>query len=58
MKPVKQEVSLVNEAKVRCEGKESLTDHPLIYLTIPEDVGYINCPYCSRQFKLNNKKTN
>ena len=44
----------VTTKEISCQGNESPYDHPLIYLKIPEDKKTISCPYCSRQFILNN----
>jgi uncharacterized Zn-finger protein len=37
---------------VSCQGKNPLHDHPKVYLEIDPKIGFINCPYCSKEFRL------
>lgn len=50
MKIQDKEIIYTKHHKVKCEGKEDGSGHPLIYMEIKEE--QIDCPYCSRVFKL------
>lgn len=39
-------------SSVQCNGGEDSDNHPLVYLEIKKDVGKISCPYCSKEFVL------
>ncbi len=47
-----KEIVIVKEKKVSCEGAEYPYDHPKIYLEISSKEGQVECPYCSRVFKV------
>jgi uncharacterized Zn-finger protein len=44
------EQEFVNKKSVKCEGKDNLSDHPLVYLEINPTVNNVICPYCSKKF--------
>ena len=46
------DVVSTKDKKVSCDGGS--IGHPLVYLVIPDE-GKIECPYCSRIFKINKK---
>lgn len=48
------QIAYVDSNKVQCEGDGKSIGHPRIYLEIKDDK--IECPYCSRTFKLKKKK--
>jgi uncharacterized Zn-finger protein len=48
------EIEEINSTSVSCKGKEAPYDHPKVYLEIRKDIGKIECPYCSKLFKLKN----
>lgn len=52
MHPV--ETVLVKTREVSCDGGNGPLGHPLIYLTISK-TNKIDCPYCGRQFILEDK---
>ena len=45
-----------NKKQVSCSGREAPFDHPTIYLEIDKNLGYILCPYCSKEFILKSEK--
>ena len=49
----------VSSLKVSCDGENnnSSEGHPLIWLQIDEEVGYIFCPYCEQKFVFEHKYT-
>ena len=52
MKNNSKEVIYTQEKYVSCNGLEASYDHPMIYLEIDEEIGNVECPYCSRTFVL------
>lgn len=46
------EIEKTNSTSVSCRGMSNLYDHPQIYLEIKEEIGKIECPYCSKIFEL------
>ena len=42
----------VSSLRVSCDGEtnSSSEGHPLVWLQIDEEVGYVNCPYCEMKF--------
>ena len=36
--------------KVACDGGEGALGHPRVWLVIPEETGWIDCPYCDKRF--------
>ena len=47
-----EEVVYVDAREVSCEGEGGAIGHPLVYLRIPDEALTIDCPYCSKHFKL------
>lgn len=41
-----------NKSHVICMGKEAPFDHPRVFLEIDEEMGFVECPYCSKKFIL------
>lgn len=42
----------VTRSRVCCDGGEGALGHPRIWLTIPAETGWIDCPYCDKRFVL------
>lgn len=40
------ETKIVSSYHVACDGGEGALGHPRVYLQIPTDVGFVECPYC------------
>ena len=40
------ETRIVDSYRVACDGGEAALGHPRVWLTIPQDMGYVECPYC------------
>jgi uncharacterized Zn-finger protein len=38
--------------KVKCDGGKGSLGHPLVFLNIDDQVGTVECPYCSTMFQL------
>lgn len=41
-----RETKIVDSYRVACDGGEGALGHPRVYLQIPEELGYVICPYC------------
>ncbi len=46
------EVEIVENANVRCDGGG---EHPRVWMTIPEETGFVECGYCDKRFELKPK---
>ena len=46
-----EEIIIVEQSSVSCDGDGGPLGHPRVYLQIGND-GEIVCPYCSRTYKL------
>ncbi|MFW8633432.1 zinc-finger domain-containing protein [Cribrihabitans pelagius] len=44
------ETKIVDSYRVACDGSEGALGHPRVYLRIPEDEGFVECPYCDCKF--------
>lgn len=46
------ETKIVETTKIACDGGEGALGHPRVWLTIPADIGYVECPYCDAKYVL------
>ncbi|MDT8857143.1 zinc-finger domain-containing protein [Paracoccaceae bacterium Fryx2] len=46
------ETEVVTKWKVACDGGGSAFGHPRVWLTIPEDPGWVECGYCDKRFVI------
>jgi uncharacterized Zn-finger protein len=44
------ETQIVSAWRVSCDGGEGALGHPRVWLSIPEDRGWIECGYCDKRF--------
>lgn len=44
------ETEIVSKWKVACDGGGSASGHPRVWLTIPEDRGWVECGYCDKRY--------
>ncbi len=44
------ETLIVNDWRVACDGGEGALGHPRVWLSIPHDIGWVDCGYCDRHF--------
>lgn len=44
------EVKVVENWKVACDGGEGPLGHPRVWLHIPAEPGWIDCPYCDARY--------
>ena len=41
------EVQIVNKRRIYCDGSDDVLGHPRVWLQIPKDVNFVECPYLS-----------
>ena len=44
------EKETVSTSRVVCDGGEG--GHPRVWLSIPAEKGWVECPYCDKRFEL------
>ena len=56
----RDKLELVSSLKVSCSGdlRDVSQGHPLVWLQIPEELGYVFWPYCEKQFVYQEKLAN
>ncbi len=42
----------VTARRFSCDGGEGALGHPRVWLTIPHETGWIDCPYCDARYAL------
>lgn len=46
------ETEVVTRSRVACDGGEGALGHPRVWLSIPEERGWVDCPYCDKRYIL------
>ena len=46
------ETQTVTTWKIACDGGQGALGHPRVWLTIPEDTGWVECGYCDKRFEI------
>ena len=46
------ESETVTKSRVACDGGEGALGHPRVWLQIPAEPGWVECPYCDKRFVL------
>ena len=46
------ETQTVTTWKVGCDGGEGALGHPRVWLSIPQDSGFVECGYCDKRFVI------
>ena len=44
------ETKIVDSYRIACDGGEGALGHPRVWLKIPEDEGWVECPYCDAKY--------
>ncbi|MFY0692466.1 MAG: zinc-finger domain-containing protein [Litoreibacter sp.] len=44
------ETHIVDKFRIACDGGEGALGHPRVWLQIPGEHGWIECPYCDAKF--------
>lgn len=51
------ETEIVSRWKIACDGGEGALGHPRVWLVIPHDTGWTECPYCDKRYIHESAKT-
>ncbi len=46
------ETQVVTTWKVACDGGEGALGHPRVWLSIPQDTGFVECGYCDKKYVI------
>jgi uncharacterized Zn-finger protein len=46
------ETEEVTKTRVACDGGGPAHGHPRVWLQIPVETGWVECPYCDKKFVL------
>ncbi len=46
------ETVIVTRWKVACDGGSNDLGHPRVWLTIPQDKGFVECGYCDKRYVI------
>lgn len=46
------ETKTVKSDRVSCDGGEGALGHPRVWLQIPREDGFVECPYCDARYVL------
>ncbi|MBY6004072.1 zinc-finger domain-containing protein [Salipiger bermudensis] len=44
------EIKIVDSHRIACDGGEGALGHPRVWLMIPPDEGFVECPYCDAKY--------
>ncbi|APX22841.1 MAG: zinc-finger domain-containing protein [Rhodobacteraceae bacterium] len=44
------EIKIVDSHRIACDGGEGALGHPRVWLHIPQEEGFVECPYCDAKF--------
>jgi len=44
------ETKVVQSWRIACDGGEGALGHPRVWLQIPQEQGWVECPYCDCKF--------
>jgi uncharacterized Zn-finger protein len=44
------ETKIVDRYRISCDGGEGALGHPRVWLQIPEQTGWVECPYCDAKY--------
>ena len=44
------ENKIVDRYRIACDGGEGALGHPRVWLQIPKDIGWVECPYCDCRY--------
>lgn len=46
------ETQKVRTSRIACDGGEGALGHPRVWLSIPRETGWVDCPYCDKRYIL------
>ena len=44
------ETKIVSKRRIACDGGDGGLGHPRVWLQIPLDTGFVECPYCDCKY--------
>lgn len=44
------ETKTVSQRRIACDGGEGSLGHPRVWLQIPVETGFVECPYCDCKY--------
>ncbi|WP_417603880.1 zinc-finger domain-containing protein [Primorskyibacter flagellatus] len=44
------EIKIVDTFRVACDGGGAATGHPRVWLQLPHETGFVECPYCDAKY--------
>ncbi len=44
------ETEVVTVWKMACDGGDGALGHPRVWLTIPQEAGFVECGYCDKKY--------
>lgn len=44
------ETEIVATLRVACDGGEGALGHPRVWLSISQETGWVECPYCDKKY--------
>lgn len=44
------ETKVVDQWRIACDGGEGALGHPRVWLSLPHDLGRVDCPYCDCRY--------
>lgn len=50
------ETVIVEKSRVACDGGEGALGHPRVWLQIPTETGFVECPYCDKKIVLKGRE--
>lgn len=49
------ETKISDQWRLACDGGEGALGHPRVWLQIPKDTGWVECPYCDCKYVYGEK---
>ena len=50
MSSLELQKKIVDVYRIACDGETGALGHPRVWLQIPEDIGFVECPYCDCRY--------
>jgi uncharacterized Zn-finger protein len=44
------EIKIVDTFRLACDGGGAAAGHPRVWLHIPQETGFVECPYCDAKY--------
>lgn len=50
------ETQIVEKSRIACDGGGGTLGHPRVWLQIPDETGFVECPYCDCKYVLKGRE--